>query len=52
MKVLVRNLLLARCGHAGFCKDCAKRIIDEQRHCPFCREKPSSFIRVIDMSFP
>ncbi|WOG29209.1 RING finger protein [Endozoicomonas sp. 8E] len=46
------TMLLASCGHAGFCKDCAERIIDEQRGCPFCRERPSSYIRVIDMSFP
>ncbi|WOG29221.1 RING finger protein [Endozoicomonas sp. 8E] len=45
-------MLLQSCGHAGFCKNCAERIINEQRDCPFCREATLSFIRVIDMSFP
>ncbi|WP_448218056.1 RING finger protein [Endozoicomonas sp. 2B-B] len=45
-------MLLQSCGHAGFCKNCAERIINEQRDCPFCREASLSVIRVIDMSLP
>ncbi|WP_257292445.1 RING finger protein [Endozoicomonas sp. ONNA1] len=43
--------VLQSCGHAGFCEFCAGRIIDEQRDCPFCRETPSSYMKVIDKSF-
>ncbi|WP_257287681.1 RING finger protein [Endozoicomonas sp. SESOKO2] len=43
--------VLQSCGHAGFCEDCAGRIIDEQRGCPFCRGTPLSYIKVIDKSF-
>ncbi|WOG29213.1 RING finger protein [Endozoicomonas sp. 8E] len=44
--------VLHRCGHAGFCKTCAERLINEQRECPFCREIPLSYMKVIDMSLP
>ncbi|WOG29212.1 RING finger protein [Endozoicomonas sp. 8E] len=45
-------MLLQNCGHAGFCEDCAVRLICEQKGCPFCRATPSSYVRVLDMSFP
>ncbi|WOG29215.1 RING finger protein [Endozoicomonas sp. 8E] len=43
-------IVLQSCGHAGFCKNCAERLIRERRECPFCREIPLSYFRVIDMS--
>ncbi|WP_422452495.1 RING finger protein [Endozoicomonas sp. ALC066] len=44
--------VLNRCGHAGFCKTCAERFINEQRECPYCREIPLSYMKFIDMSLP
>ncbi|WP_257252585.1 MULTISPECIES: RING-HC finger protein, partial [unclassified Endozoicomonas] len=44
-------MVLQNCGHAGFCEGCAGRIVHEQRDCPFCRETPSSYMKVIDKSF-
>ncbi|WOG29208.1 RING finger protein [Endozoicomonas sp. 8E] len=46
------NIVLNRCGHAGFCKNCAEQLVYEQRKCPFCRDIPLSYIKIRDMSFP
>ncbi len=48
--LLTDNMILYRCGHAGFCKNCAERLIDEQRECPFCRVIPLSYMKILNMA--
>ncbi|WP_422409493.1 MULTISPECIES: RING finger protein [unclassified Endozoicomonas] len=43
---------LHSCGHAGFCRNCAERLIREERECPFCRNVPLSCMKILDMSLP
>ena len=42
----IRTFALVPCGHATFCEDCAKRILENVRKCPTCQSVIDTKLRV------